>query len=63
MTPSEANKIDINKETNLDALRELVKFWQNLTFNAVTELQKHKPTFTLEDLKKSNEENGIKNKL
>gem|GEM_PF-3834559 len=29
MTPTEANKIDINTETNLDKLRELVRYWQN----------------------------------
>lgn len=55
MTPSEANKIDINSETNLDKLRELVKYWQNLAINAVIELQKHRPTFTLEDLQNSDE--------
>lgn len=59
MTPSEANKININNETNLDKLRELVKFWQNLTINAITELQKHKPTFTLDNLQNSDEENSI----
>lgn len=58
MTPSEANKININNETNLDKLRELVKFWQNLTINAVIELQKHRPTFTLEDMQSSNDETG-----
>lgn len=56
MTPSEANKIDIDKETNVDKLRKLVKFWQNQTIKAVTELQKHKPAFTLEDLRNSDEE-------
>jgi hypothetical protein len=59
MTPSEANKININNETNLDKLRELVKFWQNLTISAITELQKHKPTFTLDDLRNSDEENSV----
>ena len=58
MTPSEANQIDINNETNLDKLRELVSFWQNQTINVVAELQKHRPTFTLEDMQGSNDETG-----
>lgn len=55
MTPSEANQIDINSETNTDKLKELVKYWQNLTIQVVAELQKHKPTFTIEDIQSSND--------
>ncbi len=60
MTPSEANKIDINNETNLTKLRELAKFWQDIALNAVAELQKYKPTFTLEDIQNSDEETNNK---
>jgi hypothetical protein len=59
MTSKQANEIDLNAETNLETLRELVKYWQNLTINAITELQKHKPTLTLDDLRNSDEENSI----
>ena len=50
MTPSEANKIDINNETNLDKLRELVKYWQNLSYQTELRLSKLQPGFTLDDL-------------
>ncbi|MFK7060255.1 hypothetical protein V3Q90_08995 [Flavobacterium oreochromis] len=29
MDASEANKIDLNKETNVNKLRDLVKYWQD----------------------------------
>jgi hypothetical protein len=56
MTANEANKIDINNEKNIDKLRELVKYWQDIALNAVAELQKHKPTFTLKNIQISKEE-------
>ncbi len=55
MTPSEANKIDINNETNLDKLRELVKYWQNLAYQTELTISKLQPGFTLEDLNSENE--------
>jgi hypothetical protein len=50
MTPNEANKIDINNETNLDKLRELVKYWQNLAFQIELRISKLQPGFALEEL-------------
>ena len=50
MTPNEANKIDINIETNLDKLRELVKYWQNLAYQTELRISKLQPGFTLDDL-------------
>jgi len=50
MTPSEANKIDINNETNLDKLRELVKYWQNLAYKTELRISQLQPGFTLDDL-------------
>lgn len=50
MTPSEANQIDIDKETNLEKLRELVKYWQNLAYQNELKISKLKPDFTLDDL-------------
>ena len=40
MTPSEANQIDIDKETNLEKLRELVKYWQNLAYQNELKISK-----------------------
>jgi hypothetical protein len=50
MTPSEANEIDINSETNLGKLRELVKYWQNLAFQTELRISKLQPGFALEEL-------------
>jgi hypothetical protein len=49
MTPSEANEIDINSETNIDKLRELVKYWQNLAYQAELRIKKIQPGFTIDD--------------
>ncbi len=50
LTPSEANKIDINSETNIDKLRELVKYWQNLAYQIESRISKLQLGFTLDDL-------------
>lgn len=55
MTPSEANEIDINSETNLEKLRKLVKYWQNLAYQAELRIKKIKPGFTLDNLNGENE--------
>lgn len=55
MTPSEANKIDIKSETNLDKLRELVMYWQNLAYQTELRISKLKPGFTLDDLNEETE--------
>ncbi len=60
MTASEANKIDINKETNLETLKDLVKYWQDLAFLTQSRISKLQPNFTLEQLKNSDENNDEK---
>jgi hypothetical protein len=55
MTPSEANKIDIISETNLDKLRELVKYWQNFAYQTELRISKLQPGFILEDLNDESE--------
>ncbi|MGG7036711.1 MAG: hypothetical protein ACI7YS_16165 [Flavobacterium sp.] len=61
MTPSEANKIDINNETNLDKLRELVKYWQNLAYQAELRISKLQPGFTLDQLNDNEKSETNKN--
>ena len=50
MTASEANKIDINTETNLEKLRELVKYWQNLALLTEVRISKLVPPTQIEQL-------------
>ena len=50
MTPSEANNIDLNCETNLETLRALVKYWQNLAYLTELRISKLQPGFTLDKL-------------
>jgi hypothetical protein len=51
MTSNEANKIEINSETNLDKLRELVIYWQNLAYLAELRISELQPSLTLDQLK------------
>lgn len=55
MTANEANKIDINTETNLEKLRELVKYWQNLALLAEVRISKLVPPIKLEQLNDESE--------
>lgn len=50
MTSNEANKIDINNETSLDKLRELVMYWQNLAYQNELIIKKSQTSFTLDDI-------------
>ena len=50
MTPEEANEINLMEETNIEVLRELVEFWQNIAIEQSRELSKLKATFKSEDI-------------
>jgi len=40
MTPTEVNKIDLSTETNVNILKELVRYWENEAYSAVSKLEK-----------------------
>lgn len=57
MTAERANSIDLDKETNVETLRELVRFWQELAENAEKRVKELQPSASSELIKtKGNQE-------
>lgn len=52
MTANEADAIDLNTETNVQKLRELVKYWQNKAIEATNTIGVLEKSFSNEDLSK-----------
>lgn len=60
MKSCEANKIDINSETNLDKLREIVKYCQNIAFQTELKISKLQQGFILDYLNDESEPDNNK---
>ncbi len=63
MTADEANKINLDKETNIEKLKELVKYWQNLAYLAELKVSKLEQSFAVEQIKENTKKINLQNDL
>lgn len=63
MTADEANKINLDKETNIEKLKELVKYWQNLAYLAELKVAKLQQSFAVEQIKENTKNINLQNDL